>query len=184
MNIEIIKSKRKSISIEINKDLKIIVRAPWLMSNKAIQEFIRDRSDWINKNIEVMKSRVENQQTIAKFTDEEIKVLTNKAKKIIPNRAEYLASIMNVKYNRITIKHQTTRWGSCSAKSNLNFNCLLMLCPFEVQDYVIIHELCHLKELNHSARFWAEVEKYCPNYKTHKQWLKANGAELIKRLGG
>ncbi len=184
MNIEVIKSRRKSISIEITKELKVIVRAPLLMRNKDIQAFINCKAGWIDKNLHIMENRIKNQQITTNFTEEEIKVLTTKAKKIIPDQVEYYACIIGVKYNRITIKHQATRWGSCSAKGNLNFNCLLVLCPPEVCDYVIIHELCHLKELNHSPRFWAEVEKYCPNYKTHKQWLKDNGTELIKRLGG
>lgn len=182
MNIEIIKSNRKSISIEIKKDLRIIVRAPLFMTKKQIEIFINEKTDWINKSLESVKSRAENEQGLVKFTDNDIKVMTNEAKKIIPERAEYFARIMGVRYNRIVIKHQATRWGSCSAKGNLNFNCLLMLCPPEVRDYVIIHELCHLKELNHSGRFWNGVAKYCPEYKVHKQWLKVNGSQLIDRL--
>ncbi len=182
MNIEIIKSRRKSISIEISRDLKIIVRAPFFTTKKQINRFIEEKSDWINKHLEIVKNRVESESNIPKFTDDEIKALTKQAKAIIPQRAEYFAKIMGVKFNRISIKLQVSRWGSCSAKGNLNFNCLLMLCPQEVQDYVIIHELCHLKELNHSQKFWNEVAKYCPDYKAHKQWLKVNGTMLINRL--
>ncbi len=89
---------------------------------------------------------------------------------------------MGVSYGRITIRSQRTRWGSCSSKGNLNFNCLLLLCPEAVQDYVVVHELCHRKELNHSPKFWAEVERICPDYKTHRKWLKENGSSLIGRL--
>ncbi len=182
MDIKIIKSKRKSISIEINRDLQVLVRAPLFLSKKQIDKFVSEKSEWINKHLEFVKSRVENESNISKFTEDEIKALTKQAKAIIPVRAEYFAEIMGVKYGRISIKHQVTRWGSCSAKGNLNFNCLLMLCPTEVQDYVIIHELCHLKELNHSQKFWNEVEKYCPDYKAHKLWLKTNGTMLINRI--
>ncbi len=182
MNVEIIKSKRKTISIEISKDLKVIVRAPLLMSKKQISEFVDDKSEWINKHLEIVKNRVEAERNISKFTEEEIKVLTKEAKKIVPQKVEHFAKIMGVKYNGISIKHQLTRWGSCSAKGNLNFNCLLMLCPQEVQNYVVIHELCHLKELNHSQRFWDEVALYCPDYKSHKHWLRVNGTEIINRL--
>ena len=89
---------------------------------------------------------------------------------------------MGVTYGRITIRNQVSRWGSCSSVGNLNFNCLLMLAPPEVRDYVVVHELCHRKEMNHSPAFWAEVEKMIPDYKAHKKWLKDNGTALISRL--
>ena len=89
---------------------------------------------------------------------------------------------IGVSYGRITIRSQRTRWGSCSAQGNLNFNCLLSLCPEEVRDYVVIHELCHRKEMNHSPKFWAEVEKVMPDYARHRKWLKENGGSLIARL--
>ena len=94
----------------------------------------------------------------------------------------YKGSGNTTTYSRITIRSQKTRWGGCSAKGNLNFNCLLMLMPQEVRDYVVIHELCHRREMNHSAAFWTEVERYCPDYRLHRKWLKDNGAALIGRL--
>ena len=88
---------------------------------------------------------------------------------------------MGVTYNRITIRHQKTRWGSCTKTGNLNFNCLIMKMPDQVRDYVIIHELTHRKELNHSSKYWAIVAEYCPWYKQAKQLLKDNGQELMER---
>jgi len=87
-----------------------------------------------------------------------------------------------VSYGSITVRSQKTRWGSCSSRGNLNFNCLLMLTSPEVLDYVVLHELCHRKELNHSARFWAQVERVMPDYRLRRKWLKDHGSALIGRL--
>ncbi len=184
MNVEIIKSSRKTIVVEIKPDLRVIVRAPLKMKDKNIHDFVNQKSDWIKKNIEIMKARnaTKEQDKLPTFTEKEITELTIQAKAYLPFRVEHFAKIMGMKYGKITIRHQISRWGSCSSKGNLNFNCLLMLCPENVRDYVIIHELCHLKELNHSPRFWAEVERYCPGYKVCKEWLKANGSVLIERI--
>lgn len=84
--------------------------------------------------------------------------------------------------NRITIRHQKTRWGSCSREGNLNFNCLLMLAPEEVRDYIVVHELCHLLHMDHSPEFWSEVERVIPKYKQANNWLKKNGSLLMARL--
>ena len=89
---------------------------------------------------------------------------------------------MGVTYGKVTIRSQKTRWGSCSARGNLNFNCLLMLTPPEVQDYVLVHELAHRIEMNHSPRFWKIVENVLPDYKRRKQWLRKEGTLLIERL--
>ena len=110
----------------------------------------------------------------------EILELTAKAKEELPAIVKKYAERMDVTYNRITIRHQKTRWGSCTKTGNLNFNCLIMKMPETVRDYVIIHELSHRKELNHSTKFWAVVAEYCPWYKEAKQWLKENGQKLME----
>ena len=109
----------------------------------------------------------------------EITELKAKAKEELPAIVKKYAGLMGVTYNRITIRHQKTRWGSCTKTGNLSFNCLLMKMPENVRDYVIIHELAHLKELNHSTKFWAIVAEYCPWYKDAKLWLKENGENLF-----
>ena len=111
----------------------------------------------------------------------EILELKTKAKQELPAAVQKYAGLMGVTYNRITIRHQKTRWGSCTKTGNLNFNCLIMKMPDQVRDYVIIHELAHRKELNHSSKYWAIVAEYCPWYKQAKQWLKDNGQELMER---
>ncbi len=111
----------------------------------------------------------------------EILELKTKAKQELPATVQKYAGLMGVTYNRITIRHQKTRWGSCTKTGNLNFNCLIMKMPDQVRDYVIIHELAHRKELNHSSKYWTIVAEYCPWYKQAKQWLKDNGQELMER---
>lgn len=112
----------------------------------------------------------------------EIHKLADLALKVISVKVKHYAGLMNVQYGRITIRNQKTRWGSCSSKGNLNFNCLLMLAPDEVVDYVVIHELCHLIEMNHSKAFWKQVEQMMPDYKKHRKWLKDHGNEIMERM--
>lgn len=181
-NIKIIKSNRKSIAIEIKKDLSIIVRAPFFVKDKEINTFVESKRDWIEKHIIDMQKRQDESSSVEKFTLEEIKSLAGKALDYIPQRVSYYSPIIGVDYGRITIRNQVSRWGSCSAKGNLNFNCLLMLTPSDVIDYVVVHELCHRKEMNHSPKFWSEVEKVLPNYKTSRKWLKDNGGSLIDKI--
>jgi len=100
------------------------------------------------------------------------------AKVIIPKRVQLWAEQMGETFGTITIKNQKTRWGSCSSARNLNFNWRLIMAPQDVMDYVIVHELCHLRQMNHSKIFWSEVEMVLPNYKMHKKWLERNG-ELL-----
>lgn len=109
----------------------------------------------------------------------EILELKAKAKEELPAIVKKYADLMGVTYTRITIRHQKTRWGSCTKTGNLSFNCLLMKMPENVRDYVIIHELAHRKELNHSTKFWTIVAEYCPWYKEAKLWLKDNGNRLL-----
>ena len=94
----------------------------------------------------------------------------------------HFAPSIGVTFGRITIRRQRTKWGSCSSKGNLNFNVLLMLAPPDILDYIVVHELCHRRELNHSAHFWSEVEKVMPDYREKEKWLKENGGALMDRL--
>lgn len=184
IEIEIIKSNRKTIAIEVRQDLRVIVRAPKRASNREIMKLVEQKQDWIAKHLAHMQIRYEETRRAKEkqFTDDDIRKMKDEAKRVIPDRVKYYADIMGVTFGKITIKNQKTRWGSCSSKGSLNFNCLLMLTPDKVRDYVVIHELCHLKQMNHSKMFWAEVEKVMPDYKVYRQWLSQNGNMLIERM--
>ena len=174
----LIRSKRKTISIVIKPTGEVEVRCPTRCSKRQVDAFVMSKEDWIRKHLEAIEVRPQ----LPVLTAEQLIDLANTAAAVLPVKVRHFASEMGVSYGRITIRSQRTRWGSCSPKGNLNFNCLLMLAPEEVQDYVVIHELCHRKEMNHSPKFWTEVEKICPNYRVHRKWLKDNGASLIARL--
>lgn len=182
MEITVIKSNRKTISIQVNPDLSVIVRAPLRTSKKDIDRILKEKEIWILKNIEKIQKRNAEINQLNKLTSDDINDLADKALKVIPDRVRYFAKILGVNYGRITIRNQRTRWGSCSSKGNLNFNCLLMLTPLDVIDYVIVHELCHRKEMNHSKRFWEEVEKILPDYRNQVEWLKTEGSKIIRRM--
>ena len=183
MNNTIIKkSKRKTIQIEINENLDIIVRAPNRMSKSSIQRFIDDHSEWIDKHMELMRKKLSEEKNVRKLSLIEFNELVNSARTVIPARVRYYAELIGVDYGRVTVRNQKTRWGSCSTKGNLNFNVALMRAPIEVLDYVVVHELCHRIEMNHSKRFWSEVERVMPDYRVHRKWLKDNGGKLLMEI--
>ena len=182
-NIKIIRSNRRTISLEITSMGELLVRAPKHMSDADIRAFVESKSSWLAKHMKKKERDIEAVRETGTFTEKELLRLHNLAKKIIPEKVAYYARLMGVTYGRISIRRQKTRWGSCSREGNLNFNCLLMMAPPEVLDYVVIHELCHRIEMNHSARFWAQVEKVMPQYRVPKKWLKEHGGKLMMRSG-
>jgi len=181
VKVNIIRSARKTLSIQL-KTGEIIARAPLRMKDKEIYSFIESKKPWIEKNLAKMEEREKAISYVQPFTQEGINALAEKAKTIIPERVRYYAPKIGVTYNRITIRCQRTRWGSCSSKGNLNFNCLLALFPIEVIDSVVVHELCHRKHMNHSPQFYAEIEKVFPEYKKWHKWLNDNGGVYMGRV--
>ena len=175
MDYQLIRSRRKTVAIQIGKE-GVIVRAPMKLPAVVIRTFVESKRTWIEKKLAAQVSDLPG------FTREQLEELTRQAKQELPQKAARYAVLLNVTYGRITIRHQKTRWGSCSGKKNLNFNCLLMLAPERVRDYVVVHELCHLLEMNHSSRFWALVEKTIPDHKESRRWLRTQGKDLIARL--
>ena len=164
--------------------MTVTVRAPRYATNREIERIVREKEPWIRKQLEKIAGQKEmaTEQQLEKLTEKDIRELADRALVYIPERVKYFAPQVGVSYGRITIRNQKTRWGSCSSKGNLNFNCLLMLMPAEIQDYVVVHELCHRLEMNHSKAFWGRVEEILPDYKARRKWLKDHGAEIMARI--
>lgn len=178
IDYRLIRSKRKTVAIQITPAGEVLLRCPNRMPKREAEAFFQSKLPWVEAHLKKLSARSPQPS----ISEAERKQLAKQAAEDLPKRVAKFAPLVGVDYGRITIRSQRTRWGSCSAKGNLNFNCLLSLCPEEVRDYVVIHELCHRKQLNHSPRFWAEVAAVCPDYIRHRAWLKENGGALIARL--
>ena len=178
MDFDLVRSDRKTLSAEI-RNARLLIRAPRNASRDEITRFIMQNRQWIEKHLAKAAAAEKEKEGIRKLPPEEIRALAEKARELIPERVAFFAGKIGVTYGKITIRLQRTRWGSCSAQGNLNFNCLLMLTPPEVLDSVIVHELCHRKEMNHSRKFYAEIARVMPDYPECRKWLKENGRRIL-----
>jgi len=176
-----IRSRRRTIGITIKQDGSVVLRAPMRCSRAEAESFLFSKMDWINKTRKKIAEKAPAAE-MPKFSDAEVARFKAEAKKVIPGIVKEVAAKMGVTYGTVSIRAQKTRWGSCSVKGNLNFNCLLVLLPENVLRYVVVHELAHRRHMNHSAAFWREVEKYQPTYREDRAQLKAEGSGLIERL--
>ena len=183
MEYQVIRSARKTVAAEITAQ-GVLVRAPLRMTDKEIAAFVEKNRDKIERYLERAKARRDSLPDEPPLTPEDVKKLADEAKAYLPQRLQYYAPLVGVAYGRVTVRNQKSKWGSCSAQGNLNFNCLLMLCPKEVIDSVVVHELCHRKEMNHSKRFYAEVYRVFPEYDKWNGWLKEHGPAIMKRMTG
>lgn len=202
------RSFRKTITLRITQDATLEVLAPMRMERKRIEQFIMEKSSWVQQNIE-KQQQINKERTAyalgeilflgtaypAKIYDgkkvmlrenavwlpdvgleeQRIKMLQwykHQAKQILPMRAQQFAKEMDAEYQNVKVTSAKTRWGSCTGKKNVNFSWRLITAPADALDYVVIHELAHLKHMDHSPQFWAEVEAHCKNYKQMQQKLK------------
>ncbi|MCI8332794.1 MAG: M48 family metallopeptidase [Clostridiales bacterium] len=166
LNYEIIRSERKSVSFEITREAELLIRAPKRMKLEEIEAYIANYRGWIEKNIAKARQRVE---TTKQYTEEELK---EKAQAVIPHKVRYWASVMNLVPTGVRITKAKTRFGSCSAKDSLCFSLYLMQYPEEAIDYVVVHELAHIKVKNHGREFYALIERYLPDYRERMALLK------------
>ena len=176
----LVRSRRKTLGLQV-KDGRLIVRAPLYMPEFAIKAVLLKNSAKINRMLEKQASAPARQSAGGVLTENELKELNKKAKAYIPARAAFYAQKYGVKYGQISIRAQRTRWGSCSSKGNLNFNCLLMLTDADIIDSVVAHEICHLRHMNHSKAFYDDLLKLYPDYNRCRKWLKENGPAIMAR---
>ncbi|MCC8128053.1 MAG: M48 family metallopeptidase [Clostridiales bacterium] len=185
MEYECIRSDRKTLAIQLTSDGKVLVRAPRRCSKALIESFLEEKKGWILQKQQELRQRQERivQERSSRFalTEEEAGKARKLAAAVFERKTALYAALMHVSYGRISIRDQKTRWGSCTAVGNLNYNWRLILAPEEVQDYVVVHELAHRLEMNHSPRFWAVVETVLPDYRLRRKWLKEHGESLMPR---
>ena len=176
---ELIRSARRTLSVEVRLDGTVIVRAPKKCPQSEINRFLKERQDWIQEKLLLMKARQRDAEKVQSLSEEEQKLSKETAREALEQKLRYYAPKMGVTYGRVSVRDQKTRWGSCSSEGNLNFNWRLIMAPPGVMDYVVVHELAHRKEMNHSSKFWAIVEQEMPDYQERKQRLKELGGQFI-----
>ena len=169
MEYDIIYSDRRTMSI-IVKNGKVVVRAPKKIKKEYIEAFIREHREWVERSLEKSKKV---RDPIADFSHKEIEELREKARIVLANKTKYYSEIMGLKYGRITITSAKTRFGSCSSKGNISYSYRLLLYPDAAIDYVVVHELAHLRKMNHSKEFYKIIESILPDYKQRIKLLKA-----------
>ena len=172
MEIQIIPGNRKTLSIQVIGH-QVLLRCPKGMPREEALRFLEKHRQWVEKRLLPPQPPL---------TEAERNALKALAAQRIPERVRHFAPLVGVEYGRISLRFQHSRWGSCSSLGNLNFNCLLLLAPEPVLDYVIVHELCHRLEPNHSKAFWAQVARIIPDYAQQRKWLRQNGNLLVGRL--
>lgn len=166
---QLIRSKRKTISLQINEQCEIVVRAPLRATRQEIDEMVARHSGWIDKHMPAARARMQQAQSL---TPALLAALTEKAWREIPPRVAHYAALMGVEPTGIKITAARKRFGSCSGRNSLCFSCLLMRYPSEAIDCVVVHELAHIRHHDHSPAFYAFIEKFMPDYREREKLLR------------
>lgn len=180
--VQIKYSKRKTLSVAVKADGTVEIRAPRGVSKKYIRDFYESHAEWVENRLAKIRQAMPKPEE--KISEADLKKLKADARIVFARRVEHYAPLAGVTYNKINIRIMKSRWGSCTAKGDLCFNALLLLCPEPVLDSVVVHELCHRKVMNHSADFYREVYRVYPEYAKQNAWLKKNGRTLLLRAFG
>ena len=165
-------AKARRMRLAVYCDGSVVITAPHGLNETITERFIKEKTGWLLSKLAFFGGLDKSPFTRHSYKD----YIANKEKAllIISKKTEILAKKQGYCYNKINIKNQKTRWGSCSRRGNLNFNYKVIFLPEKIQDYIIAHELCHLREFNHSRKFWNLVEKIIPNYSDIRKELKKN----------
>jgi predicted metal-dependent hydrolase len=161
----------KRLKLAISCDGNCVVTLPWRMGFVSADDFIRKNAEWVLEKMKAMK-KIGRNSLFARHDKVEYMKLKEHAREMVTRRLEKYAEFYGFQYKGVAIRNQKTRWGSCSSKGNLNFNYKILLLPQRHADYIIVHELCHLKEFNHGKRFWSLVEQTFPDYEKIVAQLK------------
>ena len=166
---ELIRSRRKTLALEITKDCRVLVRAPLRLSQARIDAFVESHADWIARHLEAQRKKAASAPPPPTAAD--IAALKVKARTVLPEKVAFWSQKMGVVPTGVKITAARKRYGSCSGKNSLCFSCFLMNCPEEAIDLVVVHELCHIKVRNHGPAFYALLGQYLPDYKERKKLL-------------
>lgn len=169
-------ARSRRMRLAVHRGGRFIVTIPKRMSERYVERFILEKSDWILEKIELMRNKAPiGSQTISKLELKRLKVV---ARELVHHRLEYFNDYYRFTYRNVCIRNQRTRWGSCSRQGNLNFNVKIAHLPSHLADYIIVHELCHLREMNHSSKFWNLVAKTFPDHKDLRKELRKNDLRI------
>lgn len=173
---ETIRTKRRTIELRITPDARLVVRAPLHAPEAHIRKLIAEKENWIRRHIDHLRLTVTRPVRVMAAAD--VLLRRKEAMEVFRARAEFFASSMGVRFHSLALSNAKGRWGSCAPGGRVRLNWRLVFAPSDVLDYVIVHELAHLKHADHSPRFWHEVEKVLPDHKLRRRWLRTHQAEL------
>lgn len=171
-SFELIRSRRKTLALEITREGRLLVRAPLRCSRARIDAFVKSHAAWIEKHLETQRQRAALRPPPP--TEAEIQALKERARAELPGKVAYWSEKMGVSPTGFKVTAARRRYGSCSGKNSLCFSCFLMNCPEEAVELVVVHELCHIREKNHGPGFYALLETYLPDWRERKKLLFMN----------